>query len=160
MMRDRWNNLNLREKQMLSLGSLVIVSLLIYFFLWSPLDSSVSNLRNQIEHDQELLTWMQDANKQIQSIGKTSAPTLRPKGSLLSTIQKEVNRSPLAKNLNQLHQADNDSVQVSFQKVNFDQLMIWLIDFSKRENLTITQIVITPSHVSGIVTADLILKEG
>lgn len=158
-MRDRFNNLNLREKQIISLGLFILIIALIYFLLWSPLDSAVTALRTQIRSDQGLLTWMQNADQQIRSLEKieTVAPSSSQR-SLLGILQNAINETPLAKNVKQLHQMDVDSVQMVFENVNFDELMTWLIHMTKQENLMITQMIITPMNRSGLVHADLILK--
>lgn len=158
-MKEWWNNLALREKQMLSLGIFFVGLFLIYLLLWSPLDNKVAAIRNQIKRNQELLNWMKEADKRVQILEK--APQQKPiapvSGSLLSIIQKQINRTPLVSSLTQLHQVDNDSVQLTFQKVDFDQLMRWLIQLSQ-QGIVITQMSVTPSANPGVVTTDIILK--
>ena len=161
-MKERWNNLTLREKQTVVLGALVVGILIIYLALLSPLNNKVNNMREQIRHDQELLGWMQQTDKQIQALAKTSqpAPTAHATGSLLSIVQKQINRTPLVSSLKQLHQGENDSVQMSFQQVDFDQLMAWLIQLSQQQGLIVSQMSVTPSTSPGIVATDLVLKSG
>ncbi|MHB1946864.1 MAG: type II secretion system protein GspM [Gammaproteobacteria bacterium] len=161
-MKEWWNNLALREKQMLSLGGFFLVAFFIYLLLWLPLDNKVVTLRNQIQRNQELLAWMKEADKRVQILEKTAQPK-KPTpltGSLLSIVQKQINRTPLVSSLTQLHQVDNDSVQLTFQKVDFDQLMEWLIQLSKQQGIGVTQISITPGGAPGGVAADLVLKNG
>lgn len=159
-MKEWWNNLALREKQMLVLGAFAIGIFLIYILLWSPLQNKVSSLRNQIQHSQELLAWMKDADKQIQALEKNSQKKSGSKatGSILSIVQKQIKTSPVASDLSQLHQVENDSVELSFKKVNFDKLMEWLIPFTQKQGLVISQITVKPSGSAGIVAADLVLK--
>lgn len=160
-MKERWNNLTLREKQTLSLGVLVIGILIIYLLVLSPLNNKVNTMRDQIHHNQDLLAWMQQTDKQIQDLAKTAqpTPTVHATGSLLSIVQKQINRTPLVSSLKQLHQGENDSVQMSFQQVDFDQLMAWLIQLSQ-QGLIVSQMSVTPSAAPGIVATDLVLKNG
>lgn len=158
-MKEWWNNLALREKQLVSIGGIFLVLFLIYFFLWSPLNQKVASLRSQIRQNQDLLAWMKDTDKEIQSLEKTSAPKPnRSGGSLLSLVQKQVEHSSLSGSLSQLHQVESDSVQLTFKKVDFDKLIAWLIEVTQQEGLVITQLTVTPSGTPGIVGADLILK--
>ena len=158
-MKEWWNNLALREKQTLSVGIFFLSLFLIYILLWSPLNTKVMSLRSHIQQNQELLTWMDAADKRIQVLEKTAQtkPAARPTGSLLSVIQKQINRTPLVTALTQLHQVDNESVQLTFEKVNFDQLITWLTGISQQGLLT-TQLSITPGTTLGVVSADLIIK--
>lgn len=159
-MKERWNNLALREKQTLVLGAFVLGIFFIYFGLWSPLNDKVNNMRAQIHRNQSLLVWMQNANTQIAALEKAPKPTAAAHmtGSLLSIIQREINRTPLVTALKQLHQTENDSVQMSFQQVDFDDLVAWLIQLSKEAGLTVTQMSVTPGATPGIVAADLVVK--
>jgi general secretion pathway protein M len=158
-MKEWWNNLVLRERQMVSLGAMIISLLFIYFFLWSPLDSTVTSLRSQIRHNQELLAWMQDADKRIQLLQKTArpAPVKQASGSLLSILQKQINGTAFVSALSQLHQVENNSVQLAFQKINFDALVGWLIKLNQ-QGIQITQMTVAPSDVPGIVGVELVLK--
>lgn len=159
-MKDQWNNLALREKQMVSAGALVISALIIYVLLWVPLNGKINDMRNQIRHNQDLLAWMIDADKRIQAAEKTTAPNpaIHNTGSLSSIVQKQINGTPLVSSLNQLHQVENDSVQLSFQKVDFDQLMQWLTQMTEQTGLLITQMSVTPSATPGIVAVELVIK--
>ncbi len=160
-MKEWWDNLALREKQILSLGLLAILMLIFYIFIYSPLNDRVTTLREQIIHDQELMFWMQDADKRIQLLEKNAQPpqpTIHETGSLLSIVQKEINHTSLVGALTQIHQVDANSIQLSFQKVDFDKLMAWLIQLTSHHALTISQMGVVPSSSPGVVAADFILK--
>lgn len=161
-MKEWWLNLSLREKQTVSLGAGVLAAILIYLILWAPLSYKVNQLRSTLQHSQQLLVWMQKTDQQIQTLQKISkkSHSFPTTASLLSLIQNQINQSPLAKNLSQLKQADNDTVQVSFQQIEFDKLISWLIQVWQQHGLILTQIAITPSGPPGIVTAEFILKQG
>jgi general secretion pathway protein M len=159
-MKEWWNNLILREKQMVSLGALIIGAALIYLVLWSPLDNHVSQLRSQILNNQELLLWMKKTDKRIEVLEKKPENSVfKPSsGSLLAIVQKQIKTSSVAKALDQLHQADNNSVQLTFKKVNFDTLMTWIITLTKQQGLIVTQMTVTPSATTGIVATDFTLS--
>lgn len=156
-MKDWWLNLSLREKNTLNLGAIALIMIFIYIFIWSPLTNKVANLRQQIQRDSQLLTWMQSADIQITAAGTvTKGPT--HSGSLLSVTQTLINKSALSSQLTQLRQADSDSVQLSFKEVNFDKLILWLGQSSKKEHLSISEFRVTPLSAPGMVSAELILQ--
>ena len=159
-MKDRWNQLALRERQTLSVGGFFLCAFLIYILLWVPLTERTNLLRKQITANQNLLTWMQEADKRIQLLEKTTQekPLTHTEGSLLSIVQKQINRTPLVSALTDLHQLETDSVQLTFQKVSFDQLMKWLIQITDQEGLVITQLTVTPGTTPGIADVVLVLK--
>lgn len=158
-MKEWWLNLSLREKQTVSIGAIALLILLIYAFIWSPLDGNVSAMRKQIQRNEELLAWMQATDKQIQALeNHTQKSTSHSSGSLLSMVQNQINESPLATQLSQLRQSESDSVQLSFKQVDFDKLITWLTESLHSGGIVVSQITVTPSESPGIVSAELILK--
>lgn len=157
-MKEWWNNLSIRERQVVFFGSIAIFLILIYLILWQPFTNKIDNLRSQITKNKNLLIWMQSADKQMQTIVKESqTKTSKNNGSILGVVQSDINKSALKSNLTQLKQAENDTVQVTFQKVGFDNLMKWLIHLWQQDGLTVLQATITPGDSLGVVSADLIL---
>lgn len=159
-MQEWWFNLSLREKQTVSLGIAVTIMALLYGLVWSPLHHRVSALREQIQHQQQLLSWMQTTDQQIQAAAKMTqlATVTHNPASWLSIAQDSIKQTPLAKNLTQLVQADNDSVKLTFQQVDFDLLMSWLTELWHQQGLVINQLTVTAGSTPGIVEAEFILK--
>jgi general secretion pathway protein M len=158
-MKAWWLNASIREKQAVSLGAAFVTLFLVYEIVFAPLANAVDTLRQKIHSGQTLLTWMQDSDKHIQTLEK-SQKTAAPKSSasLLSVIQNDVNDEPIGKNISQLQQAENDSIQIHLQKVGFDALTKWLIAICQQQGLIITQMTATPTTTPGIVDADLKLQ--
>ena len=158
-MKEWWNTLALREKQMVSLGVTILGAFLIYLILWLPLSNYVSSLREQIQNNQELLTWMKGTDKQIQALEKGTNRKLSKSsaGSLLNIVQKHIKTSSISTSVTQLHQSENDSVQLTFKNVSFDKLIAWIIPFTQQQECSITQMTVTPTASIGMVSAELVL---
>ncbi len=157
-MKEWWINLSLREKQAASLGGALIAVLLIYVLIWLPFTNSLESLRNQVRRNTELLTWMRESDNRIQTLEKMlQRQNIKPTASILGIVQNAVNNSPLAKNLAQMRQAENNSVQLSFQKVDFDMLIQWLTQIWQQQGLIVEQLVVTPSGTPGIVSTELVI---
>jgi len=163
-MKEWWLNLSLREKQTLVLGALCFALLSLYLLIWSPLAKKVENLRQQVQHNQQLLAWMQTADKHIQTLEKTR-PTPREvnhERSLLSQIQDEIEQNNFAKNITQLRQTENDSVTFNLQQISFDQLITWLSQLWQQDDIIVTQITLAPltPPSPGKVTGECSLQQG
>ena len=157
-MKEWWNNLILREKQILCLGIIIAIAAFIYLILWSPLHNRVSHLRLQIKNAQHLLAAMQAIDKQIQHTENTTQVNIES-GSLLNLVQKQIKASPLVKALDQLRQTENDAVLLSFKQVDFDKLIAWLMIFSQQYRITLTQMSVTPGTTPGMVAAEVTLAK-
>ncbi len=158
-MKEWWINLGLREKQWLTLGGIFIIFFLFYEIFWSPISSHNDTLRTEIDSNQKLLTWMQQADQHIHAIQDLlqKSHTTKSSAALLSLLQKEINQSPFVNQLGQLSQVENNAVQVTFQKVNFDQFIKWLTALWKKESINVSKISITPSGGMGVVDVTVVV---
>lgn len=157
-MKQWWLNLNLREKQTVAFGGIALIAALLYLIIWSPLTSSVSTFRDQIKHNQNLLDWMKTADIKIQAAEKSGQnPHIISTGSHLTVVQNDLKKSPIANNITQLVQADNDSVKLTFQRVDFDLLLTWLTTLWQQQGLIVTQMTVKPGDAPGMVSAELIV---
>lgn len=158
-MKEWWMNLGLREKQAVVLGGMLVGLFLLYEMVWAPITTHIEDLRASIQHNQSTLVWMEETNQHINILQKLSVKqnSNRSSTALLSILQKEINQSPFASNLKQLIQAENNSVKIVFEKVNFDNLIKWLITLGEKQGLTITQMTATPSGALGIVDVSMVM---
>ncbi len=158
-MKEWWINLKLREKQYLTAAGFIIFLFFLYVTLLAPISHYNNSLREEISQQQHLLVSMQTIDTQIRNTEKLATKNLptQTSATLLSTLQNETKQSPLASNLTQLSQTENNSVQLVFQKVNFDILMKWLSDLLQRKELNVVQMTATPNGSIGVVDATIVL---
>lgn len=159
-MKDWWMNLAIREKQMAALGILLVGLFIIYEIMFAPLLGSVDNLRDKIHKNQSLLTWMESSDKRIQFLEKSPQTKEKSSASLLSIVQDDINKNPIAKSISQLQQADNDTIQLHLQNVSFDNMIKWLATLCQQQHLMINQLTITTGSSAGMVDAELRLQAG
>ena len=155
-MKTWWQNASLREKQILTLGSIFIGLLIIYLRTLAPLTETVSQMRTAIQDNQSLLLWMQDGDSRIKQLSHTTKnETTQSTAALLNIIQTEINNTPLASTVLQLQQTDNDAVQLRLQKASFDSMIQWLTQLNQTHAIAIKQASFTKSTTTGTVDADL-----
>lgn len=157
-MRDWWLNLSLREKQVTALGSIAVIFLLLYALIWAPLSYGVDSLREKISHNANLLSFMRETDNEIQTLERQGNLAHSSNTSLLSTVQSDINNTSFARNITQLQEVENNTVQLKLQKVGFDALMKWLIALCRQHRLVISQMNITLGTDPGIVNAELKLQ--
>ncbi len=157
-MKEWWLNLPLREKQMLSVGSIAVVFFILYQFIWSPLVTLNNDMRDRIQHNRDTLNIMQNIDTSIQQLSKSQENNNHPTGSILGIMQTEMNNSAFASHVTQLRQADNDSVQVNFRKIDFDQMLVFLNTLWKKYHFIVSQITVTPTGAPGEVTVDATIQ--
>jgi general secretion pathway protein M len=158
-MKAWWGNLAQREKILVGSGGAVLIVLIVYQFIIAPIHHGLTNLRNSVITDQELVAWMQTASQKIQALqSQGSAGQLVNPAALLSTTQQSVHASPIGGSLTSLQQNANNTVEVKFNKVSFDNLTQWQIDLRQRYGIQAKQLLISRVSNNGIVQADLMLE--
>jgi len=78
----------------------------------------------------------------------------------LSQMQKKINQSGLESYLTQLKQSDNESVEIHFQKVEFDKLIKLLMTVMKEYPATVSRLSVTATDAPGYVSADVWVRQG
>lgn len=157
-MKDWWLNLALREKQMVLAGGLALLLFLLYEMIWSPLIDKNAALRTQIQHNRELLAWMENADQRMKSLLQSAKSRDHQTGSLSGIVQDALHNSPLRAHVNQFRQVESDSVQFDLRKVNFDELIKFLTGLWNNEGILVAQFSVAPSGTPGEVTASIVLK--
>jgi type II secretory pathway component PulM len=77
---------------------------------------------------------------------------------MLSITKKYISQAGLDRYLTQLKQNTNESIEMHFQKVEFDRLIRLLTVLINEQHFTLLQISSVAENPSGIVNADVILK--
>lgn len=160
--KEWWLHLNLREKQAVFFGSIIVAIFILYQFIWSPYLEKVADMRQRIVTQQKNLLWMQSADKEIRDLQKhaTKQQAVVSPVIFMSVMQKQIDNTGLSQYLTQLKQSTNDAVEVHFQKVEFDKLISLLMTVVKEQQVAVTQMSVVADSTPGIVNADIILKVG
>src|SRR5262245_43146919 len=138
-LKEWWSTLALREKQAVSIGAALLILFITYEWIWTNALESVEEMREKIISGQKTLVWMEEADKQIKKMegqSQTKSHATSPV-ELLSQIKKQIQRAGLEPNLTQLKQSTKDSIEVHFQRVEFDKLMGMLGVVIKEQNISI-----------------------
>lgn len=160
--KEWYAQLETRERRAFNVGSTALVLAIFYFGIWSPFLNRVDGLRDTIVNEQKTLAWMQDADLKIKSLASENSgdrQALTPV-TLLALLQTRINQAGMKDALKQMKQAANDSIQLQFKNVSFDQLIKLLISVIKANHVTISQFSATAESAPGKVSADIMLTMG
>ena len=159
-MKEWWLELSIRERLLLSIGGSIGLVLLGYFLLWTPLSTYVNDLHTSIVEQQSLLTWMQNAIKELQQL-QAQSPQTQPvtTGAILSIVEESIKKNNLDENAPQITQSDQDKVTIKFTEVPFDNLISWLTDLWKQYQISIEQLNVIPAKITGVVAAEIVLTK-
>ena len=157
-MKDWWQGLSARERSFVSSLSAVVIILIAYFIIWSPIQNSVSQLKQTVSNNQSLLSWMQQANQTIQANQNSghsmqnTDPTQR-----LAVIQTSLKQTNFGTKVTQLEQAEQNNVRVVISKTNFDALTTWLTNLWEIHGIIVNELTLKRLNDQGLVSANIVL---
>lgn len=156
-MKEWWQSLSSRERSLVAGLSVFVIILLLYFIVWSPLQSNIDNLQQSVNSNQSLLSWMQQANQalQQQSGNNNGSNATTDPEQRLSTVQQSLQSVDFRKNARQLEQTEKNNVRVIISKAQFDSIINWLNTLWKNNGLVIDSANIKKLDNKGNVSATL-----
>src|SRR5262245_16878412 len=157
-----WNPLATREKQAVLAGGSFLILLIFYMGIWQPLLHHIQVLRERVVSSEKTLSWMQSADNMLNKLNRSAAQKNKPVSLVvfLSEMQNNVKQAGLDAFLTQLKQSSIDSIELHFQKVEFDKMMGLLMMVMKEYPVTVTRLSVVASDASGLVNADMVIRQG
>lgn len=160
-MKQYWQNLAPRERQLLAGGSLFLLVFVSYAFLWSPFQEELVFKQQAAQDQKNLYAWMQSKAGEIQALkaGTTGKKQLDRSGqSLLGLADKSAREQGLARAIKRIQPRSNGGVQVWLDKASFDQVLFWLEELS-RYGITIESFKARRQVDAGTVNVEVILLD-
>lgn len=147
-MKEKWQELQPREQQLVLVMSAVIGLFLFVTLVWQPLHNGVENAQKKLTRQQELLVWIQEQTNIYKQNAGNGATNSSSKGSLSSIVNRSASRYQIK--IARI-QPQGDNLQVWIDTVSFDSLMDWLANLSAKEGISVIGIDLTNDEQSGVV---------
>lgn len=152
-----WHNLQPREQKILIAGGVFLILFLLYYILSSGTGRS-AQMAQQVEREQQLLTWMQPVVAQIvmsrtQVVGDKITPQ-----NILPQVELSLAHAGLSGYVSALN-LEADQVRIEFNDVVYESLVDWLYAFS-RQGAIVREFSVTKSEEVGVVQANILITAG
>ena len=152
-MKAHWQQFNEREQTAVVVAGLCLVAYLFYAVLFSPLTTAVSSARKHWYEKNSTLMWMRHAQK---NYSQEKQPKKVAAGNLLSILTQVLKRASFHRFPYQLAQTASGEIQLNFDEVPYNAFMEWLRVQSMRYTLTVKNLDVTKTNVSGVVKISVI----
>lgn len=154
-----FNNLSLRERQMVVVAAAVVVLFIIYQ-AWSSFSTHVDELRQRVNNQQSIQAWMQQAANEVKQLRGSGASASRPKGKqlLLGLIDRSAKENNLGSNLQKVQPEGQQGARIWLEKAVFDNVVSWLDMLQYQHGLVITDISIDSQDDTGTVNARVLIE--
>ncbi|HEB85515.1 MAG TPA: type II secretion system protein M [Gammaproteobacteria bacterium] len=159
-MKEYWQQLALREKQLLILMSVVLLTTLFYFAFWKPMKAGIEEGELHLKAQTRALVKIRQQAaevRQLRSGGAGKQAVIADSASLLGLIERSAKQKNINGNLQKVQPEGQREVRVWMEKVSFDQLISWLDLLSHRYAIQISEISLERGDSPGIVDGRVLL---
>jgi len=138
-----WQNLAPRERQILTLGAIIVAAFLLYRLLWIPLTNRTARLEAQVISGYQTVAWMQQASAEIRSLRGTAAVHASDVNPLVAA-QETAARLGLDKQMTRLDTQGGNIIQVRMENAPLDSVLSWMQTLGRQYGLTVDRVVMEP----------------
>ncbi len=155
MISNRWQQLNVREKCFVGLGGALVLIVILFFYVWSPLQESAARLSSQVQQQQTLLKWMEGVSTRVETLQAEGFSVSQGDGSVTSLLDKELSVAGLSRFVSSKKSINANLVSTSFNQVPFDKLMTVVTTLWKKHDVDVQQFSVKITPTIGMVSAEL-----
>jgi type II secretory pathway component PulM len=154
-----WNDeLNDSQRKLSLVAIVLFVAIMFYNFVWEPLHSGVHQLRKDYVANQELLTWMKQAQVQLKQKNKTKKIVKGKNQSLLALSEQSVKNSRIDSSVKEIKQANDNTVQIRFENIAYAAIIQWVDALGREYGMGVDKLTIRQTDTPGVVKADVIVS--
>ena len=158
-MKEKWQQLSIREKRLVLITTVVVMISLVYFMIWQPLQDGIETSRVRVKAQTNTLQQIRSQAaeaKQLQSVKSRRAN--KGGSSLLVIIERTAQQKNLKSNLQKVQPEGQDSVRVWVENAAFDQLIDWLALLENKNTIYVSEIIIERQKEPGRINSRLLLR--
>ena len=148
-------SLSKREQGMVALGAVAVLSLLIYYVIFSPLNKALNAERLQLARNQVAWQWIHRAKGQLLHSNNHARVPVR---NIMLTAEHSLAEHGLAIYLRAVSAPQPNQVQIKLAQVPFDKLIDWLQFLLHRDRIKVSQFQADKAARLGTVDAQFTLQ--
>ena len=154
-----WEGLSPRERALLVLVTVVVLSAVLYLIVWEPLQKEVHTLRQTVAEERIQVAWMEQAAVEARALRGVTTPERHNGESFLSLVDRSARAAGMGANISRVEPEGANKVRVWLNGVAFDVLIPWLAGLQKDQAITPESLVADRQNTVGQVNVRLVLVE-
>ena len=160
-MKEKWQQLSIREKRLVIFTSIVVLITLVYFLIWEPLQDGIQTSRVRIKAQNDTLVQIRNLAaeaRQLMAAQRQGGANTRSSSSLLVIIERTAQEKNLKSRLQKVQPEGQDGVRVWIENASFDQLIEWLALLEKKNTIYVSEIIIERQKEPGRINSRILLR--
>ncbi|MDA3868680.1 MAG: type II secretion system protein M [Gammaproteobacteria bacterium] len=150
-----FSSLQGRDKNLLLITIVLLVSTLFYLMVWEPLHQGREQAQQKLKSQQEIYAWMKTASMEVSSLkgaGTRSTSSTQPIALILENSAKI---SGLKQHINKIESSGRSGANAQIDSASFDQMLVWLNTLEQQHGVTVTTATIERNQQAGTISARL-----
>lgn len=148
-----WRSLKGQEQQLVIMAGGVFIVFILVMGVFRPLNMAIERAEQSYIKQQELLVWVDESITKLKSSGNIKAVNNNNLSQIVSST-----RGAYQININKM-QTSNDSLRLTLDSVEFNQLIAWLDELVNEHGLTIENLDLSRDDKSGYVRVSRLVLE-
>lgn len=155
-----WQARDARERRVLSIGAIAMGAMLLWAFVWKPLDDARAALAESNGRLAADVASMRIAVAELRG-RDTGDDSARDRGgrSLLAIADAGIREIGLGGSLKRIEPAGEGRVRIRLEAVAFDPLAAWLERMSVEQGIRVAEMAATRTDYTGQVDVQLVLED-
>ena len=153
-----WYERSQREQVLIGVGGFLIIILLVYILVWKPLTSNITTMRQTIQDQTALLSWLDTASSKIQQY-ESAGYTKRQASNqpLLVLTEQTLMQNKLSQYVTNTQQKSDNEIIITLKNIPFDRAVDWLEMLWKRDNVVVSNMNANKTKTMGLVNLTVTL---
>ncbi len=148
-----------RQHKILFIGGAAAVLMLLWAFVWDPLNNARSGLRLQLAEHQSTAIWLEQIRPM--AVSRSGAGKGLPQNkSLLRLADETLRAAGMAAAIERIEPGDEGQVRIWLRDASFDQLSGWLVRVASEYAVFAEQLNASRADDSGLVNVRLEITAG
>lgn len=148
-----------RERRLALLGGAVVLLLIVYLAVVSPVHSAYSGLERDVQAKRQLLAYIDRAAVRLHANSTDRIGQLPAGQSVFAATSAAIQSSPISAAVQRLEQTQTGGVRLSLSGVRFNDLVRWLDSLTVKDGVVVTRATIEQATDPGTVDATLTLDQ-
>jgi general secretion pathway protein M len=155
-----WGDRSRRERQIISIASIILLPAMVYFVLWQPAHNEVAKLRSMLPVMRMQEARMKRQAEEVELLRHRSKPAVLDSFALKTVVETSATRYQLRDAMDQLDILEPNGVHIAFSSVPFAQWLRWIRDLQQEQHVRIDSLDVTALPSAGMVKINANLVNG
>ena len=154
--RQYLDQLNERERRMVYAAAIALLVFLPYQLAWVPFTSSITDLKEKVQQQEQDLVWMQNSATELKQLARNTKSKTAGSNSLYGVIENTA-REKFGNDI-RVEQESKNGIRVRIKETGFDDMLLWLDDLQYRHKVYVKEFKVDRETGVGRVSVNILIE--